>query len=62
MNNCPCCPGNLLCHVRSSGVYWFCPDCRQEMPNLATATVNQLMRLGQSGAAYATRSRKVHIP
>ncbi len=55
MNDCPCCTGNLLRHVRSSGVYWFCPNCRQEMPNLAAATVNQLILYGQLRAAQITR-------
>jgi len=35
MNNCPCCSGQLLRHARHSGVYWFCPHCYQEMPNLS---------------------------
>jgi ribosomal protein L37AE/L43A len=55
MNDCPCCTGNLLRHVRSSGVYWFCPNCRQEMPNLATATVSQLILHGQLRTAQITR-------
>jgi hypothetical protein len=58
MNDCIYCTGNLLRHVRSSGVYWFCPNCRQEMPNLTTATVNQLMLHGRSGDAHTARSRK----
>ncbi len=33
MNYCPCCTDQLLRHVRSQGVYWFCPSCWQEMPN-----------------------------
>lgn len=60
MNDCPCCPGNLLRHVRSSGVYWFCPNCRQEMPNLATAPVSQLMLHGRAGDTHPTRSLKAH--
>ncbi|MFP4006393.1 MAG: hypothetical protein ACLFV6_00090 [Spirulinaceae cyanobacterium] len=34
MNTCPCCTGKLLRHVHRSGIYWFCPHCGQEMPNL----------------------------
>ncbi|NJO79291.1 MAG: hypothetical protein HC827_12720 [Cyanobacteria bacterium RM1_2_2] len=56
MTDCPCCPGNMLRHVRSSGVYWFCPNCRQEMPNLTIASVSQLMRSGRSGDAQVKRS------
>ncbi len=32
MNYCPCCSGLLLQHIRSSGVYWFCRNCWEEMP------------------------------
>ncbi|MBD1852251.1 hypothetical protein [Leptolyngbya sp. FACHB-711] len=32
---CPCCSEPLLRHARRGGVYWFCPHCHQEMPNLA---------------------------
>ena len=35
MNYCPCCSASLLRHIRLSGIYWFCPRCYQEMPNLA---------------------------
>lgn len=34
MNNCPCCSSTLLRHIRSSQIYWYCPHCKQEMPNL----------------------------
>ncbi|WP_341999008.1 hypothetical protein [Chlorogloeopsis sp. ULAP02] len=36
MSDCPCCNRKLLQHIRSSGVYWFCPDCRQEMPDMSS--------------------------
>jgi hypothetical protein len=35
MNPCPCCSQPLLRHARQSKIYWFCPRCRQEMPNLS---------------------------
>ncbi|MBD2360318.1 hypothetical protein H6G36_03745 [Anabaena minutissima FACHB-250] len=36
MSDCPCCNGKLLQHIGSSRrIYWFCPDCRQEMPNMS---------------------------
>ncbi len=34
MNTCPCCTHKLLRHYQSGGIYWFCPYCRQTMPNL----------------------------
>lgn len=39
MNNnksCPCCSATLLRYARTSGVYWYCVHCRQEMPDLAS--------------------------
>ncbi|MEB3831345.1 hypothetical protein [Phormidium sp. CCY1219] len=38
-NHCPCCSSQLLRHARHSGVYWFCPHCWQEMPDLLSASV-----------------------
>lgn len=29
---CPCCNSPLLRHVRQSHLYWFCPSCRQDIP------------------------------
>ncbi|MFH7027249.1 MAG: hypothetical protein ACHBN1_18070 [Heteroscytonema crispum UTEX LB 1556] len=39
MNNCPCCSHSLLRHIRQHHVYWFCPRCRLEMPNLEEAAI-----------------------
>ncbi|MBW4468552.1 MAG: hypothetical protein KME07_24260 [Pegethrix bostrychoides GSE-TBD4-15B] len=33
-NPCPCCSEPLLRHARHGSIYWFCPHCWQEMPNL----------------------------
>jgi hypothetical protein len=41
MNNCPCCSSTLLRHVRHSQIYWYCPHCKQEMPNLGDWINNQ---------------------
>lgn len=37
MNVCPCCSEPMLRHIHRQGVYWFCPHCRQEMPDLNAA-------------------------
>ncbi len=34
MNDCPCCSNLLLKHWKQGKTYWYCPSCRQEMPNL----------------------------
>ncbi len=36
-NNCPCCSGSLLRHVRHGELYWFCQTCRQEVPILTVS-------------------------
>jgi ribosomal protein L37AE/L43A len=33
---CPCCSNNLLRHIRSGEIYWFCSRCHQEMPDYTT--------------------------
>ncbi|MGK7935316.1 MAG: hypothetical protein AB4206_05865 [Xenococcaceae cyanobacterium] len=33
MSICPCCSDKLLAHIRREKMIWFCPTCRQEMPN-----------------------------
>lgn len=34
MNNCICCRDGLLRHLSHNRLYWFCPTCHQEMPNI----------------------------
>ncbi|HEY9772046.1 MAG TPA: hypothetical protein V6C71_26675 [Coleofasciculaceae cyanobacterium] len=34
MNICICCHDHLLRHINHHRVYWFCPSCHQEMPNI----------------------------
>jgi len=50
MNDCPCCSGSLLRHVRNSQVYWFCPMCRQEMPNF----INEISKQQKQQHCFAT--------
>ncbi|MDY6938020.1 MAG: hypothetical protein SWY16_10165 [Cyanobacteriota bacterium] len=42
MNTCPCCSDQLIRHVRQSQIYWFCPTCWQEMPDLAETIARAL--------------------
>lgn len=34
MNTCPCCSAKVLRHARHGSIYWFCPHCWQEVPDL----------------------------
>ena len=40
--SCPCCSENLLHHLSGSRDYWFCPNCRQEMPHLDAVKRNNV--------------------
>ncbi|PZO47697.1 MAG: hypothetical protein DCF15_18730 [Phormidesmis priestleyi] len=32
--HCTLCDDGLLRHIRKDGIRWYCPTCRQDMPNL----------------------------
>ncbi len=34
MVSCPFCSNNLLRHIGHGDIYWFCPHCWQELPNI----------------------------
>ncbi|MEA5468239.1 hypothetical protein [Spirulina sp. 06S082] len=52
MNNqnvcCPCCSSPLLRHARSTGMYWYCSSCHQEMPNLSDSLYQKIGLLDAS--------------
>ena len=41
---CLCCHNSLLRYVRHSDVYWFCPNCWQEMPNVETSAIGSPLK------------------
>ncbi|MEM7793308.1 MAG: hypothetical protein AAF579_02520 [Cyanobacteria bacterium P01_C01_bin.118] len=41
MSYCLCCNSSLLRHIRHGEVYLYCPDCRQEMPEMDNGVVRQ---------------------
>ncbi|MDY6782340.1 MAG: hypothetical protein SW833_07280 [Cyanobacteriota bacterium] len=43
MNKCPCCDQSMLIFAGKNRLYWYCPSCRQEMPDL----VNVMMAARQ---------------
>ncbi|NER36830.1 MAG: hypothetical protein F6J93_23150 [Oscillatoria sp. SIO1A7] len=45
MKACPCCSGQLLRHARHSNIYWFCPHCWQEMPDLSSIATKRKGRV-----------------
>ena len=44
MNNCICCHDHLLRHINQHRVYWFCPSCHQEMPNIDKYTLDHHLK------------------
>ncbi|GFZ94202.1 hypothetical protein [Okeania sp. KiyG1] len=41
MHTCPCCSTTLLRHVRHNSIYWYCPRCREEMPDLESMLLSR---------------------
>ncbi len=70
MNNCPCCSTPMLRHSRNSQIYWYCLDCKQEMPNLIDRLKQRTIltslagspALSRRGASYGKARAKIQIP
>ena len=56
---CPCCSDSLLRCIRKQGVYWFCPYCRQEMPNLGSLIDNKQEKEKLELLTNLTKNEKV---
>ena len=41
MHSCPCCSTTLLRHARYNKIYWYCPHCREEMPDIESMILNR---------------------
>ncbi len=48
-NDCPCCGGSLLRHVRHGEVYWFCKTCWQEVPLLTVSRLSGVLEGRNTG-------------
>ncbi len=51
MHTCPCCSTTLLRHVRNNSIYWYCPHCREEMPDLESMLLSR-SQLSQSYGSW----------
>lgn len=55
MKNCPCCKDILLRYIYRSKMTWFCPSCRQQMPNLDwVLQSNQIDKKKKTANSYNT--------
>jgi ribosomal protein L37AE/L43A len=52
---CPCCSGSMLRHLSNHHSYWFCPHCRQKMPNLAIKNANLIFDSSLINVAIASK-------
>lgn len=58
MINCPCCSNQMLRHIGHQGIYWFCPHCYQEMPNLETLVKGHIFFNHRDLSTFSLRSQK----
>lgn len=48
MSICICCHDHLLRHINHHRVYWFCPTCYQEMPNIEALNPTNKLKIPKS--------------
>lgn len=44
MSNCPICSNLILRHIHHNQIYWYCSCCHQEVPNLTSIKLSQLLK------------------
>ena len=61
MHTCPCCSTTLLRHVRHNTIYWYCPHCREEMPDLESMLLNRSQLSKSYGDWLGLRKQKSEV-
>ncbi|MEO0457689.1 MAG: hypothetical protein AAF152_14085 [Cyanobacteria bacterium P01_A01_bin.114] len=59
LHRCSLCSDNLLRHIRRNQLYWFCPSCRQEMPEEQQPEISAV-NAATSQAAIAVKSHSIY--
>lgn len=54
---CPCCSQKMLMYAQKGRTYWYCPSCRQEMPDL----LNVLMTAQQQRHRHQQLNRPLQM-
>lgn len=62
MNDCPCCSNRLLRHWKTNTIFWYCLNCRQEMPNFNHITKHKQIKLFYSRVPLKLFSYYQKIP
>ncbi len=61
MHTCPCCSTTLLRHVRHNTIYWYCPHCREEMPDLESMVFSRSQLSQSYGDWLGLRKQKSQV-
>lgn len=61
MHTCPCCSTTLLRHARHNSIYWYCPQCREEMPDLESMLLNRSQVFQHRGSWLSTRKQDSRV-
>lgn len=56
MSNCPICSARILRHVSGQRIYWYCPQCHQEVPDLSEFSTLKTSKLLPSYQDYQKRA------
>lgn len=57
MPTCPCCSTKLLRHARHNTIYWYCPHCREEMPDLKSMVLSRSQLFQSPGGWLGIRKQ-----
>jgi Zn-finger nucleic acid-binding protein len=57
MPTCPCCSTKLLRHARHNTIYWYCPHCREEMPDLKSMVLSRSQQFQSPGGWLGIRKQ-----
>lgn len=61
MHTCPCCSTTLLRHAGHNGIYWYCPHCREEMPDLESMLLSRSQLLQPCGAWLSINKQNYRV-
>ena len=61
MHTCPCCSTTLLRHARHNSIYWYCPRCREEMPDLESILLSHSPVFQPSRDWLSTRKQNSRV-
>lgn len=61
MHTCLCCSTKLLRHASSNRIYWYCPHCREEMPDLESMVLSRSQEAKSAKAWLSVNQQKSKV-